>query len=77
MVTVASTPPIVTDGDLTANAASYARHLRAANLSPMTQRAYLDALTWLAASLPRTGSPPPTSCQGKGSVEACFLVGRR
>ena len=27
--------PILTDGDLVSNAASYARHLRAANLSPI------------------------------------------
>ncbi len=30
MVNPVSTPRIVTDGDLAANAASYARHLRAA-----------------------------------------------
>lgn len=41
------TPPIVPDGDLGSNVASYARHLRAANLSPKTQRAYLEALAQL------------------------------
>lgn len=35
---------IVTDGDLAADAASFARHLRAANLTPTTQRAYLTGL---------------------------------
>jgi hypothetical protein len=34
VLNVSSTPLMVTDGDLASNVASYARHLRAANLSP-------------------------------------------
>jgi len=52
-----STPAIVPDGDLAANVASFARHLRAANLSPKTQKAYLDGLGLLAAFLADRGMP--------------------
>jgi len=55
MVNPVSTRGIVTDGDLAANAASFARHLRAANLTPATQRAYLDGLTLLARFLTDAG----------------------
>ncbi len=51
MVNSASTRGIVTDGDLAANVASFARHLRAANLTPATQRAYLTGLDLLARFL--------------------------
>ncbi len=39
MANASSTAPMLAEGDLASNAASYARHLRAANLSPKTYRA--------------------------------------
>ena len=57
MRNTSSTPAIVTDGDLAANVASFARHLRAANLSPKTQKAYLEGLSLLASYLSERGMP--------------------
>ncbi|HET9416587.1 MAG TPA: integrase, partial [Candidatus Limnocylindria bacterium] len=57
MVNPASTQSILVDGDLAANVASFARHLRAANLSPKTQKAYLDGLGLLATFLSERGMP--------------------
>jgi len=42
-------------GDLTVNAASWARHLRAGNLSPNTTRTYLDSIGRLNAFLDERG----------------------
>ena len=70
MVIPVSTPRIVTDGDLAANAASYARHLRAANLTPATQRAYLDGLTLLARFLTDAGMPTDVAAITREHVEA-------
>jgi site-specific recombinase XerD len=50
--------------------ASYARHLRAANLTPATQRAYLDALRQLAEFLARTGMPTDVAAITREHVEA-------
>lgn len=65
-----STPPIVTDGDLAANVASYARHLRAANLSPQTRRAYLGALAQLALFLAERGMPTDVAVIRREHLEA-------
>ena len=76
MVNSVSTPRIVTDGDLAANAASFARHLRAANLTPATQRAYLDGLTLLARFLTDAGMPTDVAAIRREHVEAfitCLL----
>lgn len=70
MITTRSTRPIVTAGDLGANAASFARHLRAANLSPKTQRTYLDALAQLARFLADAGMPTDVSAIRREHVEA-------
>jgi len=70
MVNPVSTPRIVTDGDLAANAASYARHLRAANLTPATQRAYLDGLTLLARFLTDAGMPTDVAAISREHIEA-------
>ncbi len=51
------TAPIVTRGDLPANVVSFARHMRAANLCPATQRTYLAALDRLAGFLESRGMP--------------------
>lgn len=70
MVNPVSTPRIVTDGDLAANAASFARHLRAANLTPATQRAYLDGLTLLARFLTDARMPTDVAAIRRDHVEA-------
>ena len=70
MVNPVSTRGIVTDGDLAANAASFARHLRAANLTPATQRAYLDGLTLLARFLTGAGMPTDVAAISREHVEA-------
>ena len=44
-------------GDIPANAQSVARHLRAANKSPNTIKAYLDAVSRLDAFLEARGMP--------------------
>ena len=70
MATTLSTPAIVTDGNLAANVASYARHLRAANLAPATQRAYLDALRQLSDLLTRAGMPTDVAAITREHVKA-------
>ena len=70
MAIASSTPPIVTDGDLSANVASYARHLRAANLSPKTQRAYLDGLARLATFLVHRGMPTDVAAVRREHLES-------
>lgn len=70
MVTAPSTAHILTRGDLGANAASYARHLRAANLSPATQRSYLGALTEFARFLDAAGMPSDVASIRREHVEA-------
>lgn len=70
MVSAISTGGIVTDGDLGANAASYARHLRAANLTPATQRAYLEALRLLARYLADAGMPTDVAAIRREHLEA-------
>ncbi len=49
---------------------SYARHLRAANLSPKTQRAYLDGLALLAAFLTSRGMPTDVAAIRREHLEA-------
>lgn len=70
MLSTASTLVIVSDGDLGANVASYARHLRAANLSPKTQRTYLDALAQFARFLSDRGMPTDVAGIRREHVEA-------
>ena len=70
MLNASPTPLIVTDGDLAANVASYARHLRAANLSPTTQRAYLGALRLLATFLHERGMPSDVASIRREHLEA-------
>jgi site-specific recombinase XerD len=70
MVNSVSTRAILTDGDLAANAASFARHPRAANLTPATQRAYLDGLTPLARFLTAAGMPTDVAAITREHVEA-------
>ncbi len=70
MVNSTSTRGIVTDGDLAANVASFARHLRAANLTPATQRAYLSGLDLLARFLTDAGMPTDVAAISREHVEA-------
>lgn len=48
---------VSTDGDLATNIRSFARHLRAANLSPKTQKVYLDAANLFGHFLSEAGMP--------------------
>ncbi len=52
-----ATRTIVTPGDLGANAASFARHLRASNLAPRTVRTYLEGLDRFATFLIQRSMP--------------------
>jgi hypothetical protein len=49
--------------DIDANAASFARHLRAGNKAPATIHAYLDAVARLDAFLEARGMPPPPAAR--------------
>lgn len=53
----APTAAIVTAGNLAVNASRFARHLRASNLSPRTEQAYLEAVAGLARFLVSRGMP--------------------
>jgi site-specific recombinase XerD len=57
-------------GDIPANARSFARHLRAANKSPNTIKAYLDAVTRLDAFLEARGMPRTVAAIHREHVEA-------
>ena len=69
MTNALSTSPILTAGDLSANAASYARHLRAANLSPSHAAHLLDALSRFAAFLIERGMPTDVAAISREHVE--------
>ena len=57
-------------GDIPANARSFARHLRAANKSPNTTKASLDAVSHLDGFLRSHDAMPLASDQSwRGSVE--------
>jgi site-specific recombinase XerD len=62
--------PIVLDGELAANVASFARHLRAANLAPRTVRTYLEAVERLARFLAERGMPTDLAGIRREHVEA-------
>lgn len=70
MVTVTPTRTIVTHGDLGANAASFARHLRASNLAPRTTRTYLEGVQRLADYLAAQGMPTDIAGIRREHVEA-------
>ncbi len=71
--------------DIAANAASFRRHLRAANRAPATEHAYLDAVARLDAFLEARGMPravaairrehvdPPRS--GSRASRSCWTPG--
>ncbi len=63
-------PRIEARGDLAVNAASWARHLRASNLSPNTTRTYLDSVGRLAAFLDERGMPADLATIRREHVEA-------
>jgi site-specific recombinase XerD len=70
LVSPAPVPRFLTDGDLAATAARYLRHLRAINLTPATQRAYLDGLTSLARFLTDAGLPTDVAAITREHIEA-------
>jgi hypothetical protein len=69
-----SSTPMVTRGDLAANEASFARHLRPENLSPATLHTYLAALTRLAEFLGVRGMPTDVAAirRSPGAVPGRF-----
>ncbi len=52
-----SSPPIQAQGDIAVNIQSFARHLRAENLSPLTVQTYREAARQLALFLAEKGMP--------------------
>jgi hypothetical protein len=56
--------------DISANAQSFARHLRAANKSPNTTKAYLDAVARLDGFLEAHGMPRAVATIHREHVEA-------
>lgn len=70
MQTASPTPPILAAGDLAANVASCARHLRAANLSPAIQDTYLISLGRLAAFLAERGMPTDVAAIRREHLES-------
>ena len=56
--------------DIPANAQSFARHLRAANKSPLTIKSYLDAVTLLDGFLEARGMPRMVAAIHREHVEA-------
>lgn len=66
----APTAPILAVGDLEANATSFRRHLRAANLSPATQRTYLASLDRLSDFLAAQGMPTDVANIRREHLEA-------
>src|SRR5205823_2857973 len=74
-VTISMTSPalpigILAPSDLAANVASYARHMRAENLSPATQRTYLASLRRLAAFLEARGMPTNVAALRREHLES-------
>ena len=63
------TAPIVTRDDPSANVVRFARHMRAANLSPATQRTYLAALDRLAGFLESRGMPTEVAAVRREHLE--------
>jgi site-specific recombinase XerD len=61
---------MVTRGDLAVNATSFARHIRAANLSPATQRSYLAAVALLGDFLETAGMPTDVAAIRREHIEA-------
>ena len=70
MQSAPSSPVMVTRGDLAANVASFARHLRAENLSPATQRTYLASLGRLAEFLEARGMPSDVAAIRREHLES-------
>jgi hypothetical protein len=66
-------------GDVEVMAASFARHLRAANRSPKTIRTYAEAVDGLGRFLTERGMPRQVSAIRREHVEACIedIVGGR
>ncbi len=73
MPATASPAPIVTAGDLGANAASFARHLRASNLAPRTVRTYLEGVDRLARFLVEQGMPTDLAGIRREHMEAWIV----
>ena len=60
----------IPDGDLLVNIKSFARHLRAENLSPSTEKSYVEAANKLAGFLAEKGMPREVANLTREHVEA-------
>ncbi len=60
----------IPDDDVGVNAESFARHLRAENLSPRTQKTYLEAVALLGQFLAEQGMPQTVANITREHVEA-------
>lgn len=60
----------IADGDLAVNVKSFARHLRAENLSPRTQKTYLEAVTLFGQFLADKGMPQDVANITRDHVES-------
>jgi len=60
----------IADSDLAVNADSFARHLRAANLSPRTAKSYLEAVGMMGRFLAAQGMPQAVAAIHREHVEA-------
>ncbi len=74
----ASSPLIETGGDIGVNIASFARHLRAENLSPRTVETYTESARQLATFLAEKGMPQDVAYITREHIEAFIthLLGR-
>ena len=65
-----SSPPIQAGGDIVVNSQSFARHLRAENLSPRTIQTYTESTRQLADFLAEQGMPQDVATITREHVEA-------
>jgi site-specific recombinase XerD len=70
LVTAIATRPIVTEGDLGLNAVSFARYLRASNLTPRTIKTYMEGVARLATFLTEQGLPTDLAAIKREHVES-------
>lgn len=61
---------ITASGDIAVNIESFARHLRAENLSPRTQDTYIESCRQLAAFLAHQGMPQDVASVSREHIEA-------
>lgn len=70
----APSPPIQAGGDIAVNIGSFARHLRAENLSPRTVETYTESARQLATFLAEKGMPQDVAHITREHVEAVVTL---